>query len=331
MFKYLITLEPLGFLYGSAGRFLSPENLVGRAGIHFPPNATTLSGLFAAHYGADAMKADKSWLFAGPFWSLTDNPQDFYVPTPLNCLVEDGQIKHILHWDGQTWAPEVSGKFASRGWLPISTWLQLQPKAKVSPNPWQFCPHLHPRLELDQRRVQANEAQGSLFLENAVALPPGVCLTYLSSHELPPGWYRFGGEGHMVEVRCHTLAPSTHDLFKQPVGTHFATITPGVWGSNRLSYRWPVREKEQPFWSDPVVLTERPQPYRYRLGGTGTGRRLSRGRYAVPAGTVYVLKEPLEKPWWDWPEEWFPQEGHSFKRWGCGFALPLAHSLNYSQ
>lgn len=37
MFQYLILIQPLGFLYGSAGRFLSPENLVGRSGTSFPP------------------------------------------------------------------------------------------------------------------------------------------------------------------------------------------------------------------------------------------------------------------------------------------------------
>lgn len=31
-FQYLIIIKPLGFLYGSAGRFLSPDNLVGRSG-----------------------------------------------------------------------------------------------------------------------------------------------------------------------------------------------------------------------------------------------------------------------------------------------------------
>ena len=46
MFKYLIRVHPLGMLYGSAGAFLSPENLVGRSGAKFPPEASTLAGLF---------------------------------------------------------------------------------------------------------------------------------------------------------------------------------------------------------------------------------------------------------------------------------------------
>lgn len=46
MFKYLITIHPLGLMYGSSGGFLSPENLVGRSREKFPPDAATLSGLF---------------------------------------------------------------------------------------------------------------------------------------------------------------------------------------------------------------------------------------------------------------------------------------------
>jgi CRISPR-associated protein Cmr3 len=70
---------------------------------------------------------------------------------------------------------------------------------------------------------------------------------------------------------------------------------------------------------DDALITERPQPFRYRLGG-----KLSRGRYGIPAGSVYVLQKALDKPWHDWPENWFPTEAYSFKRWGCGLALPLA-------
>jgi CRISPR-associated protein Cmr3 len=44
--------------------------------------------------------------------------------------------------------------------------------------------------------------------------------------------------------------------------------------------------------------TERPFPFRYRLGNhnnyhNNQPKLLSRGRYAIPAGTVYVLKQPL--------------------------------------
>lgn len=43
----------------------------------------------------------------------------------------------------------------------------------------------------------------------------------------------------------------------------------------------------------------------------------------MPADTVYVLDKPLNQKWEDWDESWFPTEGYSFKRWGCGLSLPL--------
>ena len=33
----------------------------------------------------------------------------------------------------------------------------------------------------------------------------GIGLVYLSNTKLEPGWYRFGGEGHMVDVRCEPI------------------------------------------------------------------------------------------------------------------------------
>jgi CRISPR-associated protein Cmr3 len=126
-----------------------------------------------------------------------------------------------------------------------------------------------------------------------------------------------------------------------------ALITPAVWGSNRLSKRVPVSlEKrnqafygqeepipettEQDVWKLEALFTERPTPFRYRLGGTGDTKLLSRGRYAVPAGSVYVLEEAINTPWQDWDVNWFPQEGPSLKRWGCGLALPLPSTNNQS-
>jgi CRISPR-associated protein Cmr3 len=83
------------------------------------------------------------------------------------------------------------------------------------------------------------------------------------------------------------------------------------------------------------MLTDRPIPYRYRIGESQpedaekqdydpskTGR-LSRGRYAVPPGSVYVFKHPLNLTWWDFPDEWFPKEGFSLKHLGCGLCLPI--------
>ncbi len=348
MLQYLIIIEPLGLLYGSAGRFLSPENLVGRSGTSFPPSAATVSGLFAAHYGETWMHRDNFYL-AGPFWANCDRPQNFYVPTPKNYLIKDGRIQHKL-----TWQPSQSGwydedqaapvdKFESGTWLALDQWTDPQTIAKV---PWKFLPHLHPRLKEDERRVDETNDRGSLFVENSVQLDPDACLIYLASDELAPGWYRFGGEGHMVNVRCEAIAPDTQALLNQPVGAQFALITPAVWGSNRLSYREPQLLRKQdaarhdlevvdsdlktaPEWQVEALLTDRPQPFRYRLGNQENHQRhqpklLSRGRYAVPAGSVYVLQAPLAKPWHDWDLSWFPQEGVSLKRWGCGLALPLA-------
>jgi CRISPR-associated protein Cmr3 len=369
-FEYLIVIEPLGLLYGSSGRFLSPENLVGRSGSSFPPSTATLSGLFAA---SCSNKDIQDLMLAGPFWAKTDEltpaKQNFYLPTPRNYLVKDGEIEHKLTWkkyidkqnqesygwrDGDNEPP--NDKFESNTWLAIEQW--NEPK-EVKKAPWKFLPHLHPRLELNERRVVRETEQGSLFLENSVQMEPGACLVYLSNTKLEPGWYRFGGEGHMVDVACLDLAENITKLLHSKIQKSFALIAPAVWGSNRLSYREPVylqkgdREKylkENPesddrrVWSLEALLTERPIPFRYRLGNRasqqsqgearqGNGERdespklLSRGRYAVPAGSVYVLSKSLDMSWQEWPDEWFPQEGPSLKRWGCGLALPLPSAL----
>ena len=381
-FKYLLTVEPLGFLYGSAGRFLSPENLVGRSGDSFPPSAATVSGIFAANLGNNAIHAQgpqivifalflliqsrlyrlasillhdyliRGLYLAGPFWGNTEEvkseQQNFYVPTPLTYLVKNSRLEHRLTWNAskEGWFDEKdespSDKFEKGTWMAIADW---QNPTEVKKAPWKFSPHLHPRLEENQRRVatEDREQQGSLFLENAVEMPPDTCLVYLSSHKLESGWYRFGGEGHIVEINCLELNQKHKDLLRQPIKKQFAIITPAVWGSNRLSYREPILlEKGNPekykqedpesnnrfVWDVETLYTARPNPIRYRLGNRenhqpGQPKLLSRGRYAVPAGTVYVLQEPLNKSWQDWDENWFPKEGPSLKRWGCGLALPL--------
>lgn len=137
----------------------------------------------------------------------------------------------------------------------------------------------------------APAATGSLFLENGVQLHPDVCLVYFSNCELPSGWYRFGGEGHLVSVTAYPLSSAIQALLNRSPGLMFALLTPALWGSNRLSQRYPTD------WPQPqALLTERPVPFRYRLGGSGPTKRLSRGRYAVPAGTVYVLPKPIPTP-----------------------------------
>ncbi|WP_041934061.1 type III-B CRISPR module-associated Cmr3 family protein [Gloeothece verrucosa] len=356
MFSYLIMIEPLGFLYGSSGRFLSPENLVGRSGTNFPPSAATFSGLFAAEYGNDAIQ---NLLVAGPFWGNTEkvgSEQNFYVPTPLTYLVSDGKIGPKLTWDSKKegWfydGKAPNDKFDQGTWIAITDW--QNPTNVINPyndnkKAWKFCPHLHPKLEKDQRIViqqsdEDEQREGSLFLENAVQLNPDNCLVYLANRELESGWYRFGGEGHIVEVKCFELNEKIKELFQQKIETKFAIITPAVWGSNRLSYREPIylqkgdKEKykksdpdsaNQTVWELETLYTSRPIPFRYRLGDHEHQQKdgpkcLSRGRYAVPAGTVYVLKKALNKTWYEWDEEWFPKEGPSFKRWGCGLALPI--------
>lgn len=389
-FEYIIIIEPLGLLYGSAGKFLSPENLVGRSGTSFPPSSAALSGLFAAEY-----KGDNNYLehlqLAGPFWAWSEKPQNFYVPTPFNCLINSyttkfhpyyqydkykykklakiGKITQQLAWhrnqeqnqNGEisgSWLPSTSGKFDKGSWVAIEDWKFIQfdlpsthMQVKVEFSPWEYAPHLHPRLEEDERRVSKDLERGSLFLENAVQLNPNACLVYLSNTKLTNGWYRFGGEGHMVDVSCIELSQDTQNLLKQPVGNSFALITPAVWGSNRLSERKPVylnkendlgNDEKKP-WSVAALMTERPVPFRYRLGNHQTNnsqtisnereksknspKLLSRGRYAVPAGSVYIVKEFIEKSWQAWDDSWFPKEGPSLKRWGCGLALPLPSAL----
>ncbi|NJK28752.1 MAG: CRISPR-associated protein Cmr3 [Acaryochloris sp. RU_4_1] len=332
MFNCLIQIEPLGFLYGSAGRFLSPDNLVGRSGTSFPPSAATVAGMIAA---SQSGQTQTDLFVAGPFWAFSNNPKNFYMPTPFSYLakfneqesdhqIAIGSIEHRLHFEpdfkgmGNAWVTEEgqvpSGKFAKGTWLAIDDWEQ---PSQVYGSPWRFNPHLHPRLSEDERCVQADVEQGSLFLENAVQMHPDTCLIYLSNKDLSAqaagatNWLRFGGESHIVETTYHSF---TSQRFDGNLGQQFALITPGVWGSKRQSYRFPEA------WSTPnppTIFTERPQTFRYRIGG-----RLSRGRYAVPAGTIYITKDSMQA-WKDWDEAWFAKDGLSLKHWGCGLALPL--------
>jgi CRISPR-associated protein Cmr3 len=318
MFEYLIAIEPLGFLYGSAGAFLSPENLVGRSGAKFPPDTVTLSGLYYTPESAVA-RADLAELFlAGPFWGrTTEDLEDFYVPLPWTKVVADEGTDEWQVVNGGWFRSEERAELKpERKWQRINTWNLSAQRLREGQNtakvPWQFVPMLHPHMRPNERH--ALDEKG-LFLENAVQMEPQSCLVYLASHRLRDGLYRFGGEGHIVEVTCHSLSNRLKKRFQEPIGQAFSLITPGVWGSNRFSHRAP---QHPDFPELRLLLTEKPNPYRYRLQG-----RLSRGRYAVPAGSVYVLDRPLNRPWSAWPEDWFPREGRSYKRWGCGLALPL--------
>ncbi|MEM9543745.1 MAG: type III-B CRISPR module-associated Cmr3 family protein [Cyanobacteria bacterium P01_E01_bin.42] len=362
-FQYLVIIEPLGLLYGSAGRFLSPENLVGRSGQKFPPSATALSGICSAVLSAEKSEGEewspefRDLQLAGPFWAWGDKPQNFYVPTPFNCWVKNEKIKYRLQWQPEPvgkWQVDPQelptrekeenppvGKFRKGTWLAIESWRDLEGETPpaIAESPWKFMPHLHPRLQEDgERVVDADSDRGSLFLENAVQLNPDACLIYLSNTEIKTGCYRFGGEGHLVELRCEKIGESVQDLLREPIGKSFALITPGIWGSNDYSYRAPKQNKQgELLWGEiPVeaLLTERPIPARYRRGdrnsGVGVSARLSRGRYAMPAGSVCVLERPLERSWQDWPDAWFPKEGTTFKRWGSALSLPLSVTSHQS-
>jgi CRISPR-associated protein Cmr3 len=356
MFKHLIIIEPLGLLYGSAGRFLSPDNLVGRSGTHFPPSAAALSGLLAAAWGKNNIQ---TLHISGPFWAWSAAPQNFYVPTPFNCQIEKGRIQAQQTYQNDcTWAPSLNGT-SKPAWLAIQDWEKLDqfdPKdfqpIPIEQDPWELLPHLHPQLQTDERRVEI----GKLFLENAVQLNPDACLIYLSSHDIEPGWYRFGGEGHFVNIRSEPIADTTQTLLNQDVGRSFALITPAVWGSNRLSYKAPtnlikgdakrhdlesVDSDLNEQWSVIAMYTDRPAPFRYRLGKrvvklgeesqpANQPSLLSRGRYAVPAGSIYILTHPLPS-WSNWNPEWFPKEGVSLKQFGCGLALPLQSAIASTQ
>jgi CRISPR-associated protein Cmr3 len=363
-FTHRILVYPLGLLYGSKGRFLSPENLVGRSGFHFPPDTPTLSGLYASQYQGDRDTLGKL-LLAGPFWARQDEPENLYVPTPFHCLVENGEVTHLLYWQGGRWecCPSVDqsfnyNKLQYNTWIGLKDWpkvqspqvfqkaLEAKDPIKAEPGPWQPVPHLHPRLrDTERRSVGRDDDRGSLFLEYGIQLDPEVCLVYLANVPLADRCYRFGGEGHIVQIESEAIQPNepARTLLDADLEKSFALACPGVWGSNRLSYRAPLRDKDNGLsWPDnPVqaLLTQRPNAFRFRMGNQKDGagedvhqpnqpKLLSRGRYAVPAGSVYVLEKPLE-PWLKWPDgQWpddgvFPVEGYSFKRWGSALALPL--------
>ena len=371
-FAYLLLLEPLGLLYGSSGRTLSPETLTGRAAEQFPPDAPTIAGLIASQLERPSglNKQDTPlWNLhtAGPFCYCTD-VQDLWLPAPFTLLQEataassDGPqapTLHRLEWaqreeDGDgpagSWHPPegqtIPRKATAGGWVALRHWPQVRSSAapalandplRVQPNPWKAVPHLHPRLRNDER---VSDRDNALFLEYGIALEPGVCLAYLSSHMIPEGRYRFGGEGHLVELRCQPLPPLLEDLLLEPLTGPFALITPGLWGGPRLSRREPLDTSRQPaiqpwhrYGVPPAILTERPRPWRHQLGistevtSPQRQRRLSRGRWAVPAGSCYRVPDGLA-PWVDWPAFWFPKEGFSFKQFGTALALPLHPTSN---
>jgi len=79
---------------------------------------------------------------------------------------------------------------------------------------------------------------------------------------LPDSWYRFGGEGHLVDIQCYQLTDQKIiELLNDNVGGTFALITPAVWGSNRFSYRFPQLPESNPsvihpHWEYKALITE---------------------------------------------------------------------------
>lgn len=376
MFKYIIKIQPLGLMYGSAGAFLSPENLVGLSGRKFPPDAATLSGLFlsAGKSQPEVWEELRQNLHvAGPFWAICEKPGDeeyFYVPLPRHkvfgkdengkdCADEwqlsTGKWKRVSEQNSEL--PEEAKLGESEySWQRIDCWDDspqdmLDQKGTLAKSPWMYIPILHPAMQDSERTVKAKDG---LFVEYAVQMPDDTCLVYLSTHELKAGWYQFGGENHIVEINSLKLVDGSPvlELLNRPIQKACALITPGVWGSNSLSYRYPKPSKSTPKYLEfpakccPKMLTDKAIPYRYRTGHGETANeerktgRLSRGRYAVPAGSVYVFKKPLNRSWENFPGDWFPEaksvekaklvnqqkpnEKHSLlKKMGCGLCLPI--------
>ena len=378
MFKFLIKIQPLGLMYGSAGTFLSPENLVGRSGEKFPPEAATLSGLIFSANKPDPQALEDlryNLRVAGPFWAKCEKPGDeqyFYVPMPRHKIIgenendfdefklksgkwkltsepDENELDKESEFEHQHEAKKVESEYF---WLRIDYWDEspanisfAKDEGTVAKIPWKFVSILHPKIQKEQRNVMGEDG---LFLEYAVQMEDDTCLIYLSTHDLKPGWYQLGGENHIVEINSIEISSSTLKLLNEPIKRSFALITPGVWGSNKLSYRYP---KHPDFLQHkrPQMLTEKAVPYRYRIGHGETinekrkAGRLGRGRYAVPAGSVYVFKEPLGKNWWHFPDDWFPDARSAekaklpykkgldekkpvfslLKNMGCGLCLPV--------
>jgi CRISPR-associated protein Cmr3 len=327
MFKYQITINPLGLMYGSAGAFLSPENLVGRSGAKFPPEAATVAGLMFSvnktNEKFSPVELRENLFVSGPFWCKNDDKGNFYVPIPRHKIIAKTGVAEWHYQDSQ-WQikskdidPKEEKLEPDYSWQTIDSWNSpadaIRQNKKADTSPWRFISFLHPKIKSSERCV---ETEDGLFLENSVQMPADTSLVYLSTYPLPQGWYRFGGENHIVEIECKEIKNQKFlDLINQPIGRSFALITPAVWGSNRLSHRYPQHDT---FPKTIQMLTDKPVPYRYRAKGN-----LGRGRYAVPTGSVYLLNEPLNKPWWKWDEAWFPKEGYSLKKVGCGLCLPV--------
>ena len=245
-----------------------------------PPDAYTLSGLiFSANKSqnfASQEELRENLFVAGPFWANLDDlnaSQDFYVPIPSTKMIGKAEVNTWeLQEDGWQQSNPNSEMKPAFKWQKLSAWNQdsqtlLQQKA-VAKEPWEYLSMLHPNLKSNERSVREKDG---LFLENAVRLKDHACLLYLSTVPLDKGWYRFGGENHLVEIESHELQDQHPlvSLLQQPIRCSFALLTPGVWGSNRISHRYPQHpDFPKPRW----LLTAKAVPFRFRAGGTQQSR-----------------------------------------------------------
>lgn len=244
-FSTLITVSPLGFLYGSAGGFLSPENLVGRSNTKFPPDAAAVAGLiFNANREqaiADHETLRDNLIVAGPFWAKRETPTRFYVPIPWHRMIDKDaadewklvpkpaqrQLTDITKPDGwylnqQQWQRKNENVKPAYFWQAIDSWDvspdELRDREAIASPPWNPSPFLHPKMKPDERHVVERDG---LFLENAIQLHEDYCLVYLINLEisLNNDWYRFGGEGHLIELECYRLSDKhkINRLLSQPI------------------------------------------------------------------------------------------------------------------
>ena len=150
---------------------------------------------------------------------------------------DEWYLEENKRWEKKTNKDDLEPLYA---WQSIDAWQrsveQIRSNKEMAKPPWEYVTFLHPKLKLDERHVVDEDG---LFLENAVQLDEDYCLVYLATYKLPEGWYRLGGEGHMVEVGHLALKETStiHQLLSQKIQRSCALITPGVWGSVNLSYR----------------------------------------------------------------------------------------------
>ena len=89
-----------------------------------------------------------------------------------------GRLNTQQPWREGKWQTKIDGKwqippndkYQKATWMAIADWDKIDRKPEVKTAPWRFMPHLHPRLQQDERTVAVESQQGSLFLENAVQL-----------------------------------------------------------------------------------------------------------------------------------------------------------------